>query len=129
MLDSLARWKPELLGLMRIAFGITFMEHGTQKLFGFPVPPPGRLALPLLLFTGILETAGSVLITLGIFTRITAFVLSGEMAVGYWWMHVPNSIFPIANGGEVMVLYCFAFLYFAAAGGGKWAIGGWFADA
>ena len=129
MLDSLARWKPELLALMRIAFGITFMEHGTQKLFGFPVPPPGRLALPLLLFTGILETAGSVLITLGIFTRITAFVLSGEMAVGYWWMHVPNSIFPIANGGEVMVLYCFAFLYFAAAGGGKWAIGGLFADA
>ena len=129
MLDSLARWKPEVLGLMRIAFGITFMEHGTQKLFGFPVPPPGRLALPLLLFTGILETTGSVLITLGIFTRITAFVLSGEMAVGYWWMHVPNSIFPIANGGEVMVLYCFAFLYFAAAGGGKWAIGGLFADA
>ena len=129
MLDSLARWKPELLALMRIAFGITFMEHGTQKLFGFPVPPPGRLTLPLLLFTGILETAGSVLITLGIFTRITAFVLSGEMAVGYWWMHVPNSIFPIANGGEVMVLYCFAFLYFAAAGGGKWAIGGLFADA
>ena len=129
MLDSLARWKPALLGLMRIAFGITFMEHGTQKLFGFPVPPPGRLALPLLLFTGILETTGSVLITLGIFTRITAFVLSGEMAVGYWWMHVPNSIFPIANGGEVMVLYCFAFLYFAAAGGGKWAIGGLFADA
>jgi len=129
MLDSLARWKPQLLGLMRIAFGITFMEHGTQKLFGFPVPPPGRLALPLLLFTGILETTGSVLITLGIFTRITAFVLSGEMAVGYWWMHVPNSIFPIANGGEVMVLYCFAFLYFAAAGGGKWAIGGLFADA
>jgi len=129
MLDSLTRWKPELLALMRIAFGITFMEHGTQKLFGFPVPPPGRLALPLLLFTGILETAGSVLITLGIFTRITAFVLSGEMAVGYWWMHVPNSIFPIANGGEVMVLYCFAFLYFAAAGGGKWTIGGLFADA
>ena len=129
MLDSLARWKPELLALMRIAFGITFMEHGTQKLFGFPVPPPGRLALPLLLFTGILETTGSALITLGIFTRITAFVLSGDMAVGYWWMHVPNSIFPIANGGEVMVLYCFAFLYFAAAGGGKWAIGGLFADA
>src|SRR5438105_10601006 len=124
MLDSLARWKPQLLGLMRIAFGITFMEHGTQKLFGFPVPPPGRLAVPLLLFTGILETAGSVLITLGIFTRVAAFLLSGEMAVGYWWMHVPNNFFPIANGGEVMVLYCFAFLFLAAAGGGKWELGG-----
>lgn len=123
MLQSLTRWKPELLSLMRIAFGITLMEHGTQKLFGFPVPPPGRLAFALLLFTGVLETVGSVLITLGIYTRITAFVLSGEMAVGYWWMHVPNSFFPIANGGEVMVLYCFAFLYLAAAGGGKWALG------
>lgn len=124
MFRSLERWKPHLLGLMRIAFGITFMQHGTQKLFGFPVPPPGRLAVPLLLFTGVLETVGSVLITLGIFTRITAFVLSGEMAVGYWWMHVPNSFYPIANGGEVMVLYCFAFLYLAAAGGGKWGLGG-----
>ena len=62
------------------------------------------------------------LLTLGIFTRIVAFLLSGEMAVGYWWMHVPNSFFPIANGGEVMVLYCFAFLYFAAAGPGKWSL-------
>ncbi len=118
----LEQWKPELLGLMRIAMGITFMEHGTQKLFGFPVPPPGRLALPLLLFTGVLETLGSILITFGIFTRIVAFVISGEMAVGYWWMHVRNSFYPIANGGEVMVLYCFAFLYLAAAGGGRWSI-------
>ena len=122
MFDLLQRWKPELLGLMRIAAGLTFLEHGTQKLFGFPVPPPGRLALPLLLFTGVLETIGAVLITLGIFTRTVAFILSGEMAVGYWWMHVPNSFYPIANGGEVMVLYCFVFLYFAAAGSGKWSV-------
>jgi putative oxidoreductase len=122
MFDLLQRWKPELLGLMRIAAGLTFLEHGTQKLFGFPVPAPGRLALPLLLFTGVLETVGAVLITLGIFTRTVAFVLSGEMAVGYWWMHVPNSFYPIANGGEVMVLYCFVFLYFSAAGSGKWSV-------
>ncbi len=122
MFDLLQRWKAELLGLMRIAAGLTFLEHGTQKLFSFPVPAPGRLALPLLLFTGVLETVGAVLITLGIFTRTVAFVLSGEMAVGYWWMHVPNSFYPIANGGEVMVLYCFVFLYFAAAGSGKWSV-------
>ena len=122
MFERLERHKPELLGLMRITMGITFMEHGTQKLFGFPVAPPGRLALPLLLFTGLLETIGSTLLTLGIFTRIVAFVISGEMAVGYWWMHVPNSFFPIANGGEVMVLYCFAFLYLTAAGPGKWSL-------
>jgi putative oxidoreductase len=123
MFDRLQRLKPELLGLMRIAVGLTFLEHGTQKLLGFPVPPPGRLALPLLLFTGILETAGSVLITFGIFTRTVAFLLSGEMAVGYWWIHVQNSFYPIANGGEVMVLYCFIFLYFAAAGSGRWSLG------
>lgn len=119
MLDPLQRFKPELLGLMRIATGITFLEHGTQKLFGFPVPPP-HLPLPLLIFTGVLETIGAMLVTLGIRTRIVAFVLSGEMAVGYWWMHVRNSFYPIANGGEVMVLYCFVFLYLAAAGGGRW---------
>jgi putative oxidoreductase len=122
MLDRLQRFKPELLGLMRIAAGVTFLEHGTQKLFGFPVPPPSRLAFPLLIFTGVLETLGSILVTFGVFTRIVAFVLSGEMAVGYWWMHVPNSFYPIANGGEVMVLYCFVFLYLAAAGGGRWTL-------
>ncbi|HEX5282306.1 MAG TPA: DoxX family protein [Micropepsaceae bacterium] len=120
MLDPLQRFKPELLSLMRVATGITFLEHGTQKLFGFPVAPPGRLALPLLLFTGVLETIGGILVTLGIRTRIVAFLLSGEMAVGYWWMHVRNSFYPLANGGEAMVLYCFVFLYLAAAGGGRW---------
>lgn len=129
MFERLERYKPELLGLMRIAMGITFMEHGTQKLFGFPVPPPARLAVPLLLFTGLLETIGSTLLTLGIFTRIVAFLISGEMAIGYWWMHVPNNFFPIANGGEVMVLYCFAFLYLAAAGPGKWSLDHQFRDA
>ena len=122
MLDPLQRYKPELLGLMRIATGITLLEHGTQKLLGFPVPPPSRLALPLLIFTGVLETLGSILITFGVYTRIVAFVLSGEMAVGYWWMHARNSFYPIANGGEVMVLYCFVFLYLAAAGGGRWTL-------
>lgn len=120
MLDPLQRFKPELLSLMRVATGITFLEHGTQKLFGFPVAPPGRLAVPLMLFTGVLETIGGILVTLGIRTRIVAFLLSGEMAVGYWWMHVRNSFYPIANGGEAMVLYCFVFLYLAAAGGGRW---------
>lgn len=122
MRDPLQRFRPELLGLMRIATGITFLEHGTQKLLGFPVPPPARLALPLLIFTGVLETLGAILVTFGIRMRIVAFILSGEMAVGYWWMHVRNSFYPIANGGEVMVLYCFVFLYLAAAGGGRWTL-------
>jgi putative oxidoreductase len=118
----LKRRSPQLLSLARIAFGITFVEHGTQKLFSFPLPPIGGLGTPLLLFTGGVETIGGALIALGLFTRIAAFLLSGEMAVGYWWMHAPLSLYPIANGGEVMVLYCFGFLYFAAAGPGPWSV-------
>ena len=119
------RWlknlSPQLLSLMRIAVGLTFLEHGTQKLLSFPVPRPG-LALPLLLFTGILETVGGILVTLGLYTRIAAFLLSGELAVGYWWLHEPRSPFPMANGGEAMVLYCFVFLYLAAVGAGPLSV-------
>ncbi len=75
----------------------------------------------MLLFVGLLETIGGALVTLGLFTRIAAFLLSGEMAIGYWWLHVPQSIYPIMNGGEIMVLYSFVFLYFAAAGPGRGA--------
>ena len=122
MFSWLQRWSPQLLSLMRIAVGITFIEHGTQKLFSFPVPAPGVLGPALLLFTGTLETIGGTLLTLGLLTRIVAFLLSGEMAVGYWWMHVPRSFFPLANGGEVMVLYCFVFLFIAAVGAGPWSL-------
>jgi len=119
------RWlkhlSPQLLSVMRIAVGLTFLEHGTQKLLSFPVPRPG-LALPLLLFTGILETVGGILVTLGLYTRIAAFLLSGELAVGYWWLHEPRSPFPMANGGEAMVLYCFVFLYLAAVGAGPLSV-------
>jgi len=106
---------------MRIAVGLTFIEHGTQKLLSFPVPRPG-LSLPLLLFTGILETLGGTLVTLGLKTRLFAFLLSGELAVGYWWLHAPRSPYPMANGGEAMVLYCFVFLYIAALGAGPWSL-------
>jgi putative oxidoreductase len=121
MFKRLRRWSPQILSLMRIALGVTFIEHGTQKLLGFPVTAPG-LALPLLLFTGVLETVGGTLVALGLLTRIAAFVLSGELAVGYWWIHVPRSFYPLANGGEVMVLYCFVFLYIAAVGAGPWSL-------
>ena len=121
MFRWLQRFSPQLLSLMRIAVGLTFIEHGTQKLLDFPVPRPG-LSLPLLLFTGILETVGGTLVTLGLKTRLFAFLLSGELAVGYWWLHVPRSLYPMANGGEAMVLYCFVFLYIAALGAGPWSL-------
>jgi putative oxidoreductase len=113
-------WAPKLLSLMRIAVALAFMEHGTAKLFHFPVfgGPPDRLTLPL----GILETAGGALVALGLFTRPIAFLLSGEMAVAYWWVHAPGSFFPVLSGGEAALLYCFTFLYLAAAGGGAWGL-------
>lgn len=120
MFTILSPYQPQLLSLLRIVTALVFLEHGTQKLFWFPNASPGTgtLSLQMLLFTGILETVGGTLVTLGLFTRVTAFLLSGEMAVGYWWMHVPYGFFPVLNGGEAMVLYCFAFLYLAAAGPG-----------
>jgi putative oxidoreductase len=121
MFKGLQRWSPQLLSLMRIAVGITFVEHGTQKLLGFPVPAPG-LGIFLLLFTGILETVAGTLLSVGLMTRMAAFLLSGELAVGYWWMHAPRSPYPMANGGEAMVLYCFVFLYIAAVGPGPWSL-------
>ena len=122
MFTMLQRYSPQLLSLMRIAVGITFIEHGTQKLLSFPVPAPVQLGLPLLIFTGILETVSGTLVTLGLFTRIAAFLVSGELAIGYWWMHVPRSFYPMANGGEAMVIYCFVFLYIAAMGAGPWSM-------
>ncbi|MEA2823611.1 MAG: putative oxidoreductase [Alphaproteobacteria bacterium] len=122
MFKGLQRWSPQLLSLMRLAVGITFVEHGTQKLLGFPLPAPGALGIFLLLFTGILETVAGTLLTVGLMTRMAAFLLSGELAVGYWWMHAPRSPYPMANGGEAMVLYCFVFLYIAAAGPGPWSL-------
>jgi len=122
MFKVLERWSPQLLSLTRIAFGVTFVEHGTQKLFSFPVEPVGGLGPFMLLFVGLLETIGGALVAVGLFTRIAAFLLSGEMAIGYWLLHAPRSLYPMVNGGEIMVLYSFGFLYFAAVGPGPWSL-------
>lgn len=115
-----ARWAPALLSVMRIAVALAFMQHGTDKLFGFPDNggSPDALTVPL----GILEFGGGALVLIGLFTRPIAFLLSGQMAVAYWWIHAPASAFPSANGGESAMLYCFTFLYLAAAGGGAWSL-------
>ena len=118
----LERYSAPLLSVMRIAVALVFVEHGTQKLFAFPAPPIGALGTGLLLFTGTLETVGGALVTLGLFTRIAAFLVSGEMAVGYWWLHAPQSIYPLNNGGEAMAVYCFVFLYLAATGPGPYSL-------
>jgi putative oxidoreductase len=122
-LPWLSRWQPQILALLRIVVGLLFLEHGLSKFFGFPVPfpLPGPLP-PLLVAAGVIEVVGGALVTLGLFTRLAAFIASGEMAVAYWIQHFPKSPWPLANQGEGAILFCFIFLYLAAAGPGAWSI-------
>jgi putative oxidoreductase len=115
---------PAIHSIFRIVTGLLFLEHGTGKLLGFPhgLPYVDQMPTGMLYFTGTIELIGGLLIVLGLFTRPVAFVLSGFMAVAYFMAHFPMSFFPAINFGEPAVLFCFAFLYLAAAGPGPWAI-------
>lgn len=115
---------PEMLSLLRIVTGLLFLEHGTGKLLAFPAGLPfiDKMPTGLLYFTGTMELVGGLLITIGLFTRPVAFILSGFMAAGYFMAHFPQSFFPAKNFGEPAVLFCFVFLYLAAAGSGPWAV-------
>lgn len=120
----LERFSGELLGALRIVSAFMFIQHGTQKLFNWPVEARGPFELWTLSpgMAAVLELVLGPLLLIGLFTRPVAFVLSGFMAVAYFMAHAPRGFLPITNGGEDAVLYCFAFLYMAAAGGGKWSI-------
>ena len=113
-----------LLSVLRIVAALSFITHGTQKLFATPVtdPRPTAALLSQMGLAGVLETFGGALMLLGLFTQPVAFLLSGEMAVAYSQAHAPRSFWPVLNGGEPALLYCFVFLYFAAAGGGAWSL-------
>jgi len=117
-------WSPHLLSVLRIMSGLLFLEHGTSKLLG--VPPSAMhwsfQVASAMGWSGILEFVGGILLAVGLFTRLTAFILSGEMAVAYFMVHAPHDFFPLVNKGEIAVLYCFVFLYLAAAGGGPWSL-------
>lgn len=115
---------PPLLSLMRFVVAFLFVQHGGQKLFNFPVPMPGPPLEPFSLIglAGVLEFVGGLLLLLGLFTRWTAFILSGQMAVAYFMAHAGKSFWPLSNHGELAVAYCFVFLYLAAAGGGPWSL-------
>ncbi|QLP98867.1 MAG: DoxX family protein [Rhodoblastus sp.] len=121
MLD---RYTPYALALLRIVAGLIFMLHGAQKLFGFPAVSAGGMppALSFMWFGGVLELVGGLLIALGLFTRPVAFVVSGEMAVAYWMFHAPKSFYPVLNGGDAAILYCFVFLLFVFAGPGAMSL-------
>ena len=119
-----AVWAPRILSVLRIMAGLLFMQHGAQKLLGFPTfPANGAPAMGTLLwFGGVIELLGGFLIAIGLLTRPTAFVASGMTAVAYWMFHAGRGFFPILNAGELAALYSFAFLYLAAAGGGPWSV-------
>jgi len=125
-----ADWVPRMLSVLRIVAALLFIEHGTQKLFGFPAAPPNGLVAAMTLgwFAAVLEIGGGALLLLGAFTRPVAFILSGEMAFAYWLSHAPRNFFPVLNGGDPAILYCFVFLYIAAAGAGPWALDRAFRD-
>jgi putative oxidoreductase len=107
---------------LRIVTGLLFLEHGTQKLLGFPPPPAGMRIEGMILAAGVLELVGGFLILIGLFTRPVAFILSGQMAVAYWMAHAKNGPFPALNMGDAAILFCFVFLYLSAAGAGPWSL-------
>lgn len=120
---DIASWSSRMLSVLRIITGLLFLEHGTQKLLGFPPPPnPGPALFSLLGLQGVLELVGGFLILIGLFTRPVAFILAGDMAVAYFMAHAPRGFFPMLNGGQLAILYCFVFLYLFVAGGGVWSV-------
>ena len=118
---TISSMSPYAQSIMRIVIGFTFTCHGLQKLFG--LLGGHQMQFPSLIwFGGALEFFGGILILVGLFTRPVAFLLCGEMAVAYFRSHAPRGFLPIQNGGELAVLYCFLFLYFFAAGPGRWSL-------
>ena len=125
-LENLDAYSPYAIAALRIATALIFIEHGTQKLFGFPAPPASGQP-PLLSLYGVgalMEVVGGLLIVLGLFTRPTALLLAGEMAVAYWLFHFPRNFYPLLNGGDAAILYCFVFLLLVFTGPGAWSLDG-----
>jgi putative oxidoreductase len=124
LVSQWAQWAPRLLSVLRVIAAFLFMQHGAQKLFGLlgarPGGPPPLLSQ--MWFAGVLEFFGGLLLLFGLFTRPVAFILSGMMAVAYFQAHAPQGFWPVQNRGELAALYCFAFLYLSAAGGGPWSL-------
>lgn len=118
--ERMGTFAPYVLSILRIVTALLFLQHGLSKVFSFPVPGPPLHGL--LLLAAFVETVGSLLMLVGAYTRIVAFILSGEMAFAYFMGHAPRSFYPLGNGGEPAILFCFIFLYLAFAGGGPWSV-------
>lgn len=122
LFESLARFQPQALGVLRIMTALQFIEHGSQKLFNFPVGEHAGTLTGLTLTAAILEFVGGILLALGFLTRPVAFLLCGEMAVAYFMAHYPRDFFPVNNGGDAAISFCFIFLYLVFAGAGAFAL-------
>jgi len=122
MMRTRAEWTSRLLSFLRIVVGFMFMQHGTEKLWAFPSGRVDHNFMTLRGMAGPIEVIGGLLMILGLFTRPTAFILCGEMAVAYFNTWAPRGFWPINNGGEGSVVYCFAFLWLTTAGAGAWSL-------
>lgn len=123
MIEQLNSYRPHVLSILRVITGLMFLQHGTQKILNFPEAPGWEIAvLSLPWIAGILELFGSIFIVLGLFTRPVSFLLSGLMACAYFMAHYPQGFYPITNGGELAILFCFIFLYLVFAGSGRWSL-------
>lgn len=120
--ESEAIWAPRMLSVLRIMAALLFFAHGTDKILGFPDTGRTPDAFTLAWFSGLIELVGGALLVVGLFTRPVAFLASGTMAAAYFIGHAPQSFFPVINGGDAAILYCFVFLYLVFAGPGPWSL-------
>lgn len=120
---SLNRYQPQILSVFRIVFGLLLLQHGCAKWFGVPVPGPAGVSFTSLIgWAGLIELVFGTLVTVGLFTRLAAFILSGQMAFAYFMGHFPRGWTPMGNAGSLATAYCFAFLLLVFFGGGAWSI-------
>lgn len=116
-------WEPKALAALRVITALVYLQHGLQKLLGFPLPPvPGYQHLSLAGLAGVMEVVATPFLLVGLYTRAWSFLMSGLMAFAYFLGHAGKGFYPLANGGDVAVLLCFIFLYMWAAGGGAWSL-------
>lgn len=119
---NLGAWAPVFLSILRIVAALIFMAHGTTKLLGFPASEMSPTAFSLPWIAGAIELVGGALLAIGLYSRAAAFVMSGTMAAAYFLAHAPQSFYPVLNGGDAAILYCFVFLYIVFAGPGPWSL-------
>jgi|SRR5579871_507550 len=122
--DRFSKYQPEVLSIARVVIGLIFLEHGTSKLLDFPHGTTQPALASLIGVQGVIEIVGGVLFIIGFLTRPVAFILAGDMAVAYFMAHAPKAMYPMLNGGDAAILYCFVFLIYLVSGPGRWSVDG-----